>query len=548
MKTSTRQHLATPSSSSPSIASLYTAIGIWFILCVRFVFHRILGSTSVNEGDVLPLARQFVDPQWMPQDWYLNQPAGYRFLFSSIAGHAIGGIGWVATSVIGRSLCFALLAIGLVWMAQRLKLSMLMVWFVSAAWVTFGQSAIAGEWIAQSLEAKAMAYGFVFLAIGCLLHHHYRWMGVLLGVATSFHVLVGGYAFLAAGGVYGLNVLHASKYRVGLQTLGLYIVGSSFAIPAVIRQVVSMFQPQDVTTVSASAIYVFLRLPHHLNPLSWDATQWIEMALFLVVFNLALLLLRRGWLQRSPLSQEQREAVNTLATVTAFSLVPFVLGLLIAPFDMEGKWLQFYPFRFGDVMLPLSTYLLMGLLLQNIGQARSRRMMVIAPLLGLGLFFGNYSSQFLSDLSSVRQFPSQHPEISRPWYTLCQWVRQSTPEDATLITSPADYEEFTWLTERATVAKLKFLPQSEAGIQEWAERLRQLSDRSDVITIDRHHGHTDIIREQLREGYTRLQTDDAIALMDRYDADYFVTERNHQLDLPVVYRNRRFLIYQRQAE
>ena len=522
---------------------LYSIIGIWCILCFRFLVYSPLGSTGVNEGDVLPLARQFVDPQWIPQDWYLNQPAGYRLLFSIIAGHAISGVGWVATSMIGRSLCFGMLAIGFVWVAQRLKLSIPMVWFVAAAWVTFGQSAIAGEWIAQSLEAKAIAYGFVFLAIGCLLHHHYRWMGILLGVATSFHVLVGGYAFLAAGGVYGLNVSHSAKPRIGLQTLGLYIAGSSFAIPAVIHQVASMLQPQTEAGVPASAIYVFFRLPHHLNPLSWDTVQWIEMALFLVVFNLALVMLRRGWLQRSPLSQDQRVAVDTVATFTAFALVPFVLGLLIAPFDLDGKWLQFYPFRFGDVMLPLSAYLLAGLLLQNIGQGRSRRILIIAPLLGLGLFLGHYSPQFLSGLAAMRQFPNQHPEISRPWYALCQWVQQSTPETAIFITPPADYEEFTWLTERATVAKLKFLPQAEAGIQEWVDRLQQLSNRTDVVTIDRHHGHTEVVRQRLRDGYASLTTEDAIALMKRYSADYFVTERQHQLDLPVAYRNHRFLIY-----
>lgn len=548
MKVSTYPHLATPFSSFPLITSFYTAIGIWCILGVRLVFHRNLGSTGINEGDVLPLARQFADPQWMPQDWYLNQPAGYRFLFSSIVGHAITQIGWVATSVIGRSLCFALLAIGLVWMAQRLKLSMLMVWFVAAAWVTFGQSAIANEWIAQGLEAKAIAYGFVFLAIGCLLHHHYRWMGILLGVATSFHVLVGGYAFLAAGGVYWLSVSHASKHRVGLQTLGLYILGSGFAIPAVIRQLAAMLQSDEQAAIPSSAIYVFFRLPHHLNPLSWQALQWAEMMLFLIVFNVCLLALQQGWLQRSPLSHEQREAVDILSRFTAFFLIPFVIGLLIAPFDSDGKWLQFYPFRFGDVMLPLSTYLLAGLLLQNIGQARSRRIMVIAPLLGLGLFFGNYGAQFIDDFSSVRQFPSQHPEISRPWYALCQWVQQSTPENAMFITSPADYEEFTWLAERSTVAKLKFLPQSEAEIQEWADRLRQLSNLPDIITVNRSFEEPEVIRQKLRDRYASLSTGDAIALMNQYNADYFVTERPHRLELPVVYRNRRFLIYQQNPD
>lgn len=49
-----------------------------------------------------------------------------------------------------------------------------------------------------------------------------------------------------------------------------------------------------------------------------------------------------------------------LAEFTLISLIPFVAGVAIAFFDHQGTWLQYYPFRFGDMMLPLTTSLLLA--------------------------------------------------------------------------------------------------------------------------------------------------------------------------------------------
>ena len=54
------------------------------------------------------------------------------------------------------------------------------------------QGIAANESIIGGLEAKAVAYGFVILAISLMLWNFYYSMALLLGLATSFHVLVGG--------------------------------------------------------------------------------------------------------------------------------------------------------------------------------------------------------------------------------------------------------------------------------------------------------------------------------------------------------------------
>lgn len=39
-------------------------------LSLKFLLNDNMGST--NEIDVLPLAKQYADPSWIPEDWYFN--------------------------------------------------------------------------------------------------------------------------------------------------------------------------------------------------------------------------------------------------------------------------------------------------------------------------------------------------------------------------------------------------------------------------------------------------------------------------------------------
>lgn len=154
---------------------------------------------GANEVDVLPLARQYAEPTWIRGDWYLNQPPGYRMLFQALFGKLAAIGGFLATSLVGRLFCYTLISSGLVFLAGLMGLSLpLLLLAVGLFLYLYPEQGIAAsEWIAKSLEAKSVAYGFLLLAIYFMLQRRYRWMALLLGIATSFHVLVGGWAFVA---------------------------------------------------------------------------------------------------------------------------------------------------------------------------------------------------------------------------------------------------------------------------------------------------------------------------------------------------------------
>jgi hypothetical protein len=232
-----------------------TVLAIIFLLSLRFLLRDNVGQA--NELDVLPIARQFADPDWIPGDWYLNQPAGYRLLFNFIFGNLAAHWGLLATSIGGRLFCYGLVAIGLTLLGEQLgltrKFTLLAVGLL--LFVIPEQSFAANEWFVRALEAKAVAYGLILIAIGLLLSGRYFWMALLLGLATSFHVAVGGWAFLA---VLGWFILRGHTYLKSLGQAGLllliYLAASSFAIGQILDQVATTV---PVGNISPSYIYTF---------------------------------------------------------------------------------------------------------------------------------------------------------------------------------------------------------------------------------------------------------------------------------------------------
>lgn len=518
-----------------------TAIQVLVVMgffSLKFLLHENMGMA--NEVDVLPLAKQYADPTWIPGDWYLNQPPGYRLLFETLFGRLIVTWGFLATSMIGRLLCYGLVASGLVLIGRRLGLSLPLLLLAVVLFLSTNrnQGLVAFEWLLGGLEAKSVAYGFVLLAIALMLMGMYRLMALMLGLATSFHVLIGGWAFLATLGWLVLRWKTRLKGigQIGV-LLGIYLLASAFAIKPVLEQLFTTLPPSSVTP---SYIYVFVRLPHHLNPLSWSSDWWIKPAIYLLVLVMSIKLLQRQ--QHSDRLSKQHTAQIELFEFTLICLVPFILGVAVAPLDYEGRLLQYYPFRLGDVMLPLNTCLIFACALQQTFTGRTRQVLLLFCIVLLTVLCSIQSVSFHKQFLGLRQFPHVDPEFK----ALCNWVRTQTLTDATVISPPVDFVDFTWLAERPTIANFKLLPQTKAGILEWYDRLSDLSGNfSPWSATTRTKNSKREIKQALIAGYNHLTTTQVDALMTKYRATYFMTRIEHQLDLPSAYHNSRYVLYSR---
>lgn len=512
-------------------------------LSLRFLLEANMGSTYTNEIDVLPLAKQYAEPTWIPKDWYVNQPPGYRLLFFALFGKLAATWGFLVTSILGRLVCYGLVSTGLVLIGRCLGLSLLLLLLAVGIFIhaTPQQGMIAREWIVGGVEPKAVAYGFVLLAVGLMLQGHYRWMALMVGLATSFHVLVGGWAALSMAGWLALR---RRSHFPHLHSLGvlllIYITAGAFGVKAVLEQVLTPAPPE---AVRFTAVYVFLRLPHHLNPLSWSADRWVKPLVYLLMLALSMGVL---WRQRLSVRFSQYyPACRGLAELTLIALIPFVIGVAVAPFDGHGKLLQYYPFRLADVLLPLTSCLLFACALEQTFTGKARLGLVLGCLLLLSWKCGLQAIRLREQVLALPQFPSHRQGADPDWKALCAWIRRETPQHALVISPPVEFVNFTWMAERPTIAKFKLFPQTKAGILTWYERLTDLSgDASPWPAIQNRSDNREQIQTQLTTGYNRLTTAQVQNLMSKYGADFFVTRSDHQLDLPIAYRNALYTLYE----
>ena len=515
---------------------------IFVFLSLRLLLDRNMSSSVWNEVDVLPLAKQFVDRDWIANDWYLNLETNYRYLFQIIFGWLIVHWGFLATSIIGRLFCYGLIATGLVLLGHKLGLNLtyLLLATIALTYQGYLQGAIAGEWFVGGLEAKAIAYGLIFVAIPLMLGGNYLGTMLLLGWATSFHVLVGGWTFLTT---LGWLCLHPKarifKQRRNIWLLpGTYLAASCFAIPAAWQQLNTATPAGDI---SASFIYVFLRLPHHLNPLVWYPLLWLRLAIYLGIWIWCASILkqqadRTGW-------QSTDYARLELSEFTLISLIPFAIGLAIALVDNEGKWLQYYPFRFGDVMLPLTTYLLTACTLQSklvLKKHRSIALVLIGCILFVQITF------FGQNAIASQNFPTQQQDVDPQWKLMSDWIKDNTPQDAVFISHPWYLANFTWMTQRATVVKLKMFPQTKEAIAEYYGRLNDLSG-GNLAKIYFGDEKLDLVKtvKSISAGFSNLNTSQVTELMDKYQCDYFLSDRQHYLELPIVRTQSSYVLYKK---
>jgi len=544
-----------PLSLHPTLRKTLLPLGLELLLITTIISFRWLFDDNmgmVNEVDVLPFARQHASPNWLSQDWYLNQPAGYRLPFIAMFGTMAALVGFLATSVIGRLFCYVWVASG--WLALRRVLHLRLVLFLLslilflyldqyiAAHITTGeyaeQGAAAHEWLVGALEPKAIAYGFVLWAIALLLSGRYLWTALMLGCATSLHTLVGGWAFLVTlGWLLWKRQLPLRPLVLNGWFLLLYGIASVFSIQPILQQ---LTEPAPASPIAASFAYVFLRSPHHLNPLSWNADWWVKPLVCLVILMSSLVALRR-----TQSTTTRTEQAVEFAQFALLSLLPFGLGLAIAPFDQQGQFLQYYPFRLGDVLLPMTAYLLLACALQQCCQtAFSQRVLRSVCLLVMAILLSLQVNMFSKDVDEFLNFPGEDHAVDVELENLCNWVKVNTEKQAIVISPPAEMPSFNWLCERATIAKYKFIPPTQASVAQWLERLDDLSGADNPwADLSRTEDHRDRIRDRLTEGYNNLDTRAVRALMEKYQADYFLTQRDHRLNLPTAYRNRQYILY-----
>jgi hypothetical protein len=509
-------------------------LAVLFLLAGRYV---LLPPLVQNEADTLPLARQVLVPNWLPGDWYLNQPPGYRLAFDYTAGWLVARLSFALGAALGRLLVCVLFALGVQALANALRLGAR--WAVLGLLtflVVFNQSLVAGEWMVGGLEAKPFAYAFCLLALASLLRRRLAAAFFLLGLAVTFHVLVGLYATLAAGGLvllYGRR-LAVSPRRLLVAVL-CWLPAAALGLWAVAEH---LREPGGGGADVAARIYVHFRTPQHMLPAFWLTQGRLGLAVkgalaAVCVAGLAVVA------RRHP--DERR---RLLAAYALLGLSFFVAGLVWAARGND-RMLTFYWFRFADTVVPFAACLLLpAAVAAGLARAGFGRLAGTAALLACAAGFAQSAGITATRIAEL--LGPGGPE--RAWgleperVEVQFWAREHTgPRDVFLV-DPL-WSEFYLLAGRSPFVTYKHYPQNARAIREWYRRLagRDADPLRETPTADPKDG--------FHRRFRRLRGADIRSLADAYgithaivaaDADPFAGTPDCP---PELFRNARYVVY-----
>lgn len=503
---------------------------------------------DVNEPYYLGKAIRFWHPEWAKGDFFLDT-ADTHWVFNVTFGWVSLLTGPTAMAWIGRLLTWGALA----WAWRRLSVAVLpRPWWAVLSGVLFAAGTdwchMAGEWVIGGVEAKGFAYVLVLLGLEALVRGRWTAVWVLLGGAAFFHVLVGGWAVVAAAVVW---LRSADRPSLRSMLPGL-IAGLVLSLPGLVTGLrLDWHTPAEMVDLGRR-IYVFQRLAHHLDLAQFPWFYVARFAALIVVFGVLVRLVRiwertEGVREGSPgARKEGREGFQAELAADRQRLVKFVVGALAialagAAINLLAPWhrswaaslLRFYWYRLADVAVPLGAALFFTILVAELHRAGQRwwRGLAAVGIVAAALHVGHYAVR--------RPWPIP-PRADRgvsyvSWRLACNWVVHSgeIPRDARFLT-PRQSQTFRWYTGRAEVATWKDIPQDAASIVQWWRRLRELHGTR------RGTSGRGWRRSLLELGPQRLRR-----LAEKYQAQYVLVEYRPEgpIRAKPLYHNQWYAIY-----
>ena len=488
-------------------------VGLWSTLFIAGLFSAVSVLSSavpgVNEPHYLAKARAFVDPGWCSRDFFLTS-ANAHYCFFWLVGQMTQWLSFDQIAVAGRIFSALLLAIGWTLLARAVHLGPIFSVLSAAMFASLSLlGSFSGEWLLGGFESKVPAWGLCLIAVSLWISGRgsVRSMllaGIICGLGCSLHPVVGGWVAAcvctASALIFVADLIlkrpqsNAENPRSSLAGLIAFSTQTIlFALPGLIPALTLVFDkslPQKDREL-ASFYQVFWRLKHHLDPTEIPGSQWLY-----------LLLVGSGlvgglWcLSRYHSGSTRTDGLRWMLVFFIMSALIALAGIIIGwhtvrAQELDGwEWraslLKFYPFRCFDALLPITTALVFGRLLQAFSPQSEPSNSITSGSFAGGLlspprvqqiaFCGMLLLPLWLSWRSREAAPAGYTmDQFTDWRQACDWLRENTPQDA-LILTPRESSAFKWFAERAEYVCYKDCPQDAVGILTWNKRLWLLHD------------------------------------------------------------------------
>ncbi len=471
----------------------------------------------VNEAHYLVKAKNFWDPQWCENDLFASSGKAHTS-FYVLFGWPTRWVSLEATAWFGRVVGWSMLAWGLqrlCWNLFHRRYASLAVATLWIAGVEYGN--LAGEWVVGGIEAKVPAYGMILLALAAMVERRWNRVWILLGGASAFHVLSGGWSVIAA--MICWFVTERGRPDASRLISPALFIGGAIALLGLVPALALTMGASGEDSTAAARIYSYYRIKHHLLPADFFAIWYVRHAA-LIFASLAIALVYRG----------RSERFSRLGWFTAGAVLIAMVGLvvgLLPPYipDLAAKLLRYYWFRLTDAIVPLTLGVLVVRML--VDTRRSLRAIALATLV-LAIVLVGGSSYQRSQLGVPPSVSNDllgrdagadadvQQQVFRDWLAVCRWVRASSDPDAVFLT-PRHQQTFKWYAGRAEVVNWKDVPQDAASLREWYRRFQEI--------FPRRLGHVRVT----------IQYSSLLGYRETYGADFLIVDtRVTGANLPLV--------------
>ena len=504
---------------------------------ILFIFLLIIPATFSNidnEVDVLPFAKQIVNRNWLPNDWYLNLDIGYRLPFSLFIGHLVSWLGFEAGGYVGRLLIYLILGIAFYTLFRALQLKfpfglLALLLFVS------NQSLVAGEWIIDGAETKPIAYALAILSFAFFFRKRFLLGFAFAGAAISFHVLVGFHALFCTAVAILLNKEWRSQWRQYFIHSWPFFITASFGLVAITKQ---LFEQSNVDAHKAWEIYVQFRNPHHTLPSAWDGSLWVGLLILAIGLFLVMYFVGRS------------DAVRFVSAYALGSVLLFLFGLTLFALG-ETTLLRYYWFRFADVMIMFLSTVLIALVLDGIGDGRiftdrflyqfqlklqPKLKYLLGRIAPTVIIYAAILMIFLSLYQLSTNYKNSRQSNTEPRISAFEWISEYTPKEAIFLVDPGMFD-FYLHAERAMFVSWKHVPNSATDILEWYARIILCNGGR----LPEKNGFDSV--EELQSNFYKLDEKQIRQIADSYGISYYLGLPSQGLSFEMVYSNQSFAVY-----
>ena len=532
------------------------------MICLLFVMTRyFFADFHENEWAYTVGPIKIANPSFLPADPFMGDITSTFFIYNSLASPLYHVFSFLTATLI----CRVLIWIFQIWALSRLARTLGITWWglilLFVVWLNVEQTLVAGEWIIKIASPKPVSYGFVFLALDSLLRQKILRSGVFSGLAISFHVAVGVWSAVA---LICTIVITQKKDISVKEWLSFVTAIVLLSLPGLITPLTnaSFGFSMAGTGVSASEvakISVLLANPFHLDPDYFiTGLEYLKVTVF---FFLALFFLYK-------FIEKQKSRIMMVFISCLFIIFGF--GIIARRLEWFS-FLQYYPFRVFDALLPLIFWMGFVLFFQKVLFSMKRNKILLFLLVPVVIGASNYLIDMCEPATGDNNSPKSvitamlhtEPKLTafhlrkrvKEWEEvlfskkredgfICNdlkqielWIKENTPRNSVFITIPWDYAfySFSLKAERSEFVSFKYVP-PDKNILIWKERMEALNK-------GQFHQVGFNMLNELKKNYPKLNEDDLHRIKQQYGADYFVTLSEVSLNLPLVHENDSYRLY-----